>query len=92
MIFEHITYKVAEHFLPYLVNGDASGLEDDEVAMMDEWLATATVGWSDADGNEWVYAHESIDPDSEGDFSECEVCCKLAICHEVKLHFTPKSI
>lgn len=91
MIFEAIEYKVAEHFLPYLVNGDDSGLEPDEVAMVDEWLSTATVGWSDADGHDWVYAHESVDS-GDSEFAECEVCCKLAMCQTVKFHFTPESV
>lgn len=38
-IINHISAQIPTYALSYLVNGDASGLEDDEQATIDAWLA-----------------------------------------------------
>lgn len=34
---DYVEAKIPTWALPYLVNGDTSGLEDSEIAMVDEW-------------------------------------------------------
>jgi hypothetical protein len=65
--FEEIQYSVGAWALPYLVNGDISGLEDEEQLQIDEWVDTVTQSWRDADDNLWVFAYEAIDADKYGD-------------------------
>lgn len=36
------TVKLPDYSLCYLVNGDGSGLEDDDIATIDEWLKDLT--------------------------------------------------
>lgn len=35
---ETVTYKLPAHWASYLINGDASGLEDGEQAVIDAWM------------------------------------------------------
>jgi hypothetical protein len=72
-IFEEIKYTVGAWALPYLVNGDASGLEDGEQEQIDEWLREATASWRDTDDNLWVFAHESVDTDSHDEFARDDI-------------------
>ena len=39
MRFDTVTVHLAEHWLPALINGDYSGLEDGEVAELEAWAA-----------------------------------------------------
>ena len=59
--------------LPYLINGDASGLWDDEVKMIDEWIENFPhVGFIDfecADENEFFSAFPAF-----GKPTTCEEC------------------
>lgn len=64
--FEIHTYYVGAWALPYLVNGDDSGLEDGEQEQIDEWVSTVTQSWRDADDNLWVFSHEAVDSDKYG--------------------------
>lgn len=66
--FEVHTYTVGAWALPYLVNGDASGLEDEEREQIDEWTVQATETWRDADDNKWVFSHESVNTDEHDEF------------------------
>jgi hypothetical protein len=34
------TFRAPSHWAPYLINGDASGLEDEDIAECDAWVAT----------------------------------------------------
>ena len=38
-------YDLPEWSLCYLINGDATGLEDEEIAMIDAWMERAGVAW-----------------------------------------------
>jgi hypothetical protein len=73
IIFEEVKHTVGAWALPYLVNGDASGLEDSEQNQIDEWLEVATASWRDADDNLWVFAHESVDTDSHDEFARDDI-------------------
>lgn len=72
MKFESITYRIGEQFLPALVNGDWSGLSDEEAEQFEAWFEAASAEWADFKGNKWVYAHESVS-DNREEFAKCEV-------------------
>ena len=39
MRFDTVTAHIAEHWLPALINGDRTGLDDDDIAALDAWEA-----------------------------------------------------
>ena len=45
MTIETTTFTLPSHWASYLINGDASGLDDNEITEIDEFLA-ANPGWS----------------------------------------------
>jgi hypothetical protein len=46
------TYSLPVYWASYLINGDASGLEDGEQAEIDAWLASLPYGWECVDVSE----------------------------------------
>lgn len=70
MQWDHYEFKIAGHYLSALINGDESGMSDEESADFDAWRRDAedkardhgfTVGhWTDVD-------------ESSGDFGRCAV-------------------
>lgn len=71
--FTEVVYTIGVWALPYLVNGDASGLEDAEQAQVDNWLDTATAAFTDDDGQRWEFSHEVVDTDSRLEFGYDEI-------------------
>ena len=90
MIFELKDWTISTHLLPALVNGDYSGLADDEVHILDNWLDYATEGWTDANEQEWVYAHEAVLDGTEDEFGRCEITNMRGSVQIVRLHFVAK--
>jgi hypothetical protein len=69
--FIAVDYTVAEHYLTYLINGDSSGLEEDELENIDGWVINTIEAAIDApDGYE--FAHFSHD-DNVDEFGVDEV-------------------
>lgn len=85
--FEIHTYYVGAWALPYLVNGDASGLEDGEQEQIDEWLQFMTETWHDADDNKWVFSHESVDMGSRDEFGVDDITGLRGPVYAVELLF-----
>lgn len=73
VIFEENTYVIGAWALPYLINGDASDLTDEEREEFDKWMEEATATWSDAEGTRWVFSHESVDTDSLNEFGHDDI-------------------
>jgi len=73
VVFTEIVYTIGGWALSYLVNGDASGLEDGEQTDIDSWLDTATASFTDDDGQRWEFAHEDVDTDSRNEFGYDEI-------------------
>lgn len=63
--FESITYNIGTYALPYLINDDASSLEDEDQYAIDDWVEGATEDWEDSDGNKWTFSHWSTTGDVE---------------------------
>lgn len=74
------TYKISEHLIPALIYDDRTGLDDDDEAALDTFIADNTV----LDG------HEFINYDFEYDFPEFDTC-KITnlgnMCVTIKLVF-----
>ena len=81
------TYNVGAWALSYLVNGDASGLEDGEQEQIDEWLQSNTQTWHDADDNKWVYSHESVRAENYDEFKRDDITGLHGPVYEVELLF-----
>lgn len=74
MLFSKRTYIIADVYLPALINGDSTGLTDEDDQALDLFLDA--VGCS----GHWSYAEEG-----EG-FARCEVTGLYADCCEVTAH------
>jgi hypothetical protein len=71
MQFDHYEYTVGTHFLSALINGDESGLTDEESARFAEWVSyqhdsARAAGFTRA-------MHWAVVGDSRNDFGFCEV-------------------
>jgi len=63
MKFDEYEYEIGAHFLSALINGDTTGLEDNEERDLDAWVTDAAPGvghWSDV-------------ADSDNEFGTCDV-------------------
>jgi hypothetical protein len=75
MQLDHYTYHLAGHYLPALINGDFTGLSDQEEAELNTWIDSLSVS-----GHFDVISEES-------DFRLCDICELHADCYEVRLYF-----
>lgn len=80
---DYFEYRIAEHFLPAIINDDYSGLNDEEINLLNRFLSEA----NNLDCATW-----NIDFDSEPHFIDCDVTGLFSNCHDVKLHFHNSSI
>jgi hypothetical protein len=69
--FIAVDYTIAEHYLPYLINDDASGLDDRELESIDGWVINTIEAAYDAPEG-YVFAHFSYD-DNVDEFGIDEV-------------------
>lgn len=67
-MFIEYTYTIARHYLPALINGDPSGLTDQESADLEQF--EAQVIHDDADG---AAGHWSYDDSDADNFKRCAV-------------------
>ena len=37
-IIDHFEIYIGDHFLPALINGDYTGLDEDEIGLLDHWI------------------------------------------------------
>ena len=73
-------YTIAGHYLPALINGDDSGLEERECEILQTFINNLP---EQAKAGHWAY-----DNDENGeDFTICDVCGLYAGCYNVRLMF-----
>ena len=86
---EHETfeYSIGEFALPYLINADSTGLNDEEHSLVDEWFDSSTDQWRDADDNLWVYTHMSVVEDSREEFAYDDITGHYGTTQKVILFF-----
>lgn len=73
-------YTIAGHYLPALINGDDSGLEERECKMLQTFIDNLP---EQAKAGHWAYDND----DSGEDFTICDVCGLYAGCYNVRLMF-----
>jgi hypothetical protein len=70
-------FSIAGHFLPALINDDYSGLDDNEVIQLDQWI------------DQWQHLQEAtfyVLP-TGADFKTCDVCNGYGKVYDVRLYF-----
>jgi hypothetical protein len=77
MKFDYYTYQIGGHYLSALMNGDYSGLDDQESQQVDAFLNNLPV-------NKGHFDVMDLDNSS---FSICEVCGLYSETYEVRLYF-----
>lgn len=85
MQFDHYEYKIADHYLSALINGDESGLEDDDAEQLNNWIETAE---NDAKQSGVLHWHWADMEDTGEDYGRCAVSGLFAMCCTVRLMFT----
>jgi hypothetical protein len=75
MKFDYYTYHISGSYLSALINGDYSGLSDEETANIYRFL-----------DNLPVRGHFDVIEDSEN-FRNCEICNLYAETYETRLYF-----
>lgn len=86
-MFETITHNVGCWAASALVNGDVSGLNDEDSEVLHAWFASATRDWVDTDGNHWVYTHLSINTDERDEFAYDDVSGYYCDVYPTTLYF-----
>ena len=74
MNFKEYNLIINGALLPYLINGDASGLEEWETEAADAYLADCP--------------NAIFEPETEGHFARCDILGEHGHCYDVKV-FTP---
>lgn len=77
MKFDYYTYQIGGHYLTGLINGDYSGLEDQEAQQLDAFLDNLPVNNGHFD---------AMDLDNSS-FSICEISGIYSETYEVRLYF-----
>jgi hypothetical protein len=88
----HDTYDIPTYSLPYLINGDVDGLDDTDIAAIEEWLQS--IGGEvtiDCSGSSSYF---SSDPafGLPADCEECDVYVSVADDEEIDDSYTPKRV
>jgi hypothetical protein len=69
---ETIEYEIGQHWLSYLINGDATGLDEGEAEKFDAWLKDQEHNLPDNSGFHWT---DKIDDEGNpitNEFARCE--------------------
>lgn len=75
---DYFEYRMAGHFVSALINGDFSGLNNDEVNLLDDWHDSTRM-------NSFSNVFDVVDEESS--FAICEVCDLFADCYTVRQYF-----
>lgn len=84
--WDFLEFTIAGHYLSALINGDTSGLEDQEIKDLETFEQNA---YSVAKSCKAVAWHWSIDTEC-ANFARCEVSNLFASVFDVSLHFKIK--
>ena len=82
LLNDHYELTLAAHYIPALINGDYSGLDDDEAADLDAFMR-----------DYWKLPDATLDiTDKEINFAVDEVSGLHADCYTCRLYFTNKEL
>lgn len=70
--FEIITHRIGAWALSPLINGDYSGVDEGDDALLTSWVEWAQDDWTDSNGNTWVFSHWGTVSD-HNEFAQDEV-------------------
>jgi len=76
MKFDYYTYHLASHFLPAIINGDRTGLDDSEETLLNIWLDHLPV----------VSGHFDVISE-ESDLKICNITDLWSDCFKVRFYF-----
>ena len=77
---DHYDFNIAEFYAPAIINGDYSGMDDEEEKRLDAFIAK----YSHLKDGTWT-----IDENDESDFfTRCDVSGLFSSCYKFKLFFT----
>jgi hypothetical protein len=82
MKWDHYEYRIAEHYLSALINGDVSGFEDGEQSQFEQWESQAR---ADAITAGFTVGHWTDVEDSGDDWGRCDVSGLFAMRCTVRL-------
>jgi hypothetical protein len=80
MKFDYYTYQIGGHYLSAIINGDTSGLSDDENQELNLFLNNLPV-------NIGHFDVQAMDFNNGTKFTTCEVSNLYSECYEVRLYF-----
>lgn len=81
-IWDHYEFKIAGHYLPALINGDHTGLENDETRDLSQWESDAMQSARDSG---FTVGHWSHDDCGGDDWGRCAVSGLFAMRETVRL-------
>lgn len=81
-IWDHHTYRIGDYFLPYLINGDASGISNTERRELDQF-ATSVENRAVKDG--FTVGHWDYESEEGEDYGKCEVTDLYGTLADVRL-------
>ena len=83
---DYFEYRISGHFLSAIINDDYSGLNDEEINLLNGFLSKA-VGLTASEHTFW-----DIDIGNALHFIDCDVTGLFSNCYDIKLHFHNSSI
>ena len=78
MLNDYFEFNISEHLIVALINGDYSGLNDEEGKLLDNFASQ----YKDYKNATWDVVGDA------GNFIDCDVTGLFSNCYDVKLHFT----
>jgi hypothetical protein len=79
--WDYVEARIGSHFLSYLINGDASGIEDSEARALDNYIAQIQEG---REGGHWS------DGETE-EFARCAITGLMGECVNVRYNFKERA-
>ena len=79
-MFSKKDYSLGAHFLPYLINNDPSGLTDEEIEALDNWLIEELKELGNPTNHYFTYS-------TDKDFAICNVSLSYTECLPVTLMY-----
>ncbi len=76
MNIKTVTYNISDHYLSALINNDFSGLEEDDVKILNEFIDRGLA--------EYPMFYTLYPNDTETNFSRCDICNLYSNCIEVE--------
>lgn len=77
--WDHYEFKISGHYLPALINGDTSGMDDDDERMFNRWLECMHGKARDAGWHVGHWDCDSGEADDWGPLLTSSPCVRLCV-------------